>query len=277
MNFSILILTRNEEHNLSACLESIRWCDDIVILDSFSSDQTTNVARQAQARVIQRVFDNFSDQRNFGMQNIPFKYPWVFHLDADEQFTPALRDECELVVRENRLSGYFVGSKLIMQGRWLRYSGLYPSYQVRLVKRTEFSFKQVGHGQREDRADRGLGWLKESYLHFNFSKGLDDWKSRHSQYAKQEARENLKALTERPPSILSMFSLDPIKRRRAIRLIGMRMPFRGMLRFIYMYFFRLGFLDGRYGFIYCKLLAEYELTIVKELRKLELKKRQNLA
>src|SRR3990170_3491878 len=172
MNLSILILTLNEEQNLPACLESVKWADEIVVLDSFSKDQTVEIARAHGVRVIQRRFDDFAGQRNFAMEHISFRHPWIFHLDADERFTVALREECMSSVHADKFSGFMVPSKLLLGDRWLRYSSMYPTYQVRLLKLGEVRYVQKGHGQREEEAKRGIGYLNEPYTHYNFSKGI---------------------------------------------------------------------------------------------------------
>lgn len=87
---SVLILTKNEEKDLPGCLQSVSWSDDVHVFDSFSTDSTVQVARDAGAFVTQRVFDNWAAHQNWAMANIPFKYPWVFYLDADERMTPDL-------------------------------------------------------------------------------------------------------------------------------------------------------------------------------------------
>ena len=86
--FSVVILTLNEERNLPTCLASIAGCDDVIVLDSGSKDQTAEVARAAGARVVVNPFENFAAQRNFADHTVAFKHPWVFHLDADERMTP---------------------------------------------------------------------------------------------------------------------------------------------------------------------------------------------
>ena len=96
MSISILILTLNEEKNLPACLEAIAWCDDIVVLDSFSTDGTVEIAKKFGVRVYQRQFDNFAGQRNFALTNFDFRHEWVFHLDADEIITDELKSEMEM-------------------------------------------------------------------------------------------------------------------------------------------------------------------------------------
>ena len=267
---SILILTLNEEQNLPACLESVRWADDVVVLDSYSADKTVEIARKAGARMYQRQFDDFASQRNFALDQISFKHPWVFHLDADEHFSEALRRECETVITENRLSGYLVPSKMIFMGKWLRWAGMYPSFQMRLMKVGEIRFEQKGHGQREARAQRGVGRLREPYLHYSFSKGMDDWMAKHDRYSTREAEETLRERRNGRVNWNDLFAVrNPVKRRRALKSLSIRLPGRPVLRFLYMYILRMGMLDGRPGLTYCRLLAVYESMIVTKLKQLE--------
>lgn len=256
MSFSILILTLNEEQNLPDCLASVAWCDDVVILDSGSTDRTCEVARAAGARVFTRAFDDFASQRNWALDHIPFTHPFLFHLDADERFTPELLAECRQVVAEDRHSGYLVANKLMFMGRWIRRASQFPCYQMRLLKRGEIVFERNGHGQREGRAERGLGRLREAYLHYNFSKGLADWIEKHNRYSSQEADEsaNLDASAR-------LFARDPHERRKALKRLATRLPCQPLLRFLYLYLARGGCLDGTAGYHYCRLVAIYQYFI----------------
>jgi glycosyltransferase involved in cell wall biosynthesis len=267
--FSVLILTRNEEQNLPDCLASVKWCDDIVVLDSCSTDQTATVAKSAGVRVFERPFDDFAAQRNHALDKIPFRHPWVFHLDADERFTESLRCECEAVIAADQHSGFLVPSKLMFMDKWLRWSGMYPVYQMRLMKLGEIRFIQTGHGQREADAKRGVGKLREPYLHYNFSKGLDDWREKHDWYSTKEAEESLQERQKGEIRWSDLRGTDPVTRRRALKRLSMRLPCRPTLRFLYMYVFRLGFLDGWPGLLYCRLLATYEKMIVTKLKSLQ--------
>lgn len=259
MPFSLLILTCNEEANLGACLDSVSWCDDVAVLDSGSTDRTVEIAVARGARVFQRAFDNFGNQRNHALDTVPFRHAWVFHLDADERFTPALREECEACVGADRHSGYFVPSRLLLWGRWLRHAGCYPVYQMRFHKLGEARFVAHGHGQREGEAKRGLGTLREPYLHFGFSKGLEGWFAKHVRYAAQEARMEP---AETGGGWRELLSADATARRRALKRFSARLPLRPLLKFAYLYLLRGGFRDGYPGFAYCRMLATYEAMIV---------------
>ena len=212
----------------------------------------------------QRKFDSFADQRNYGLDNISFKNQWVFHLDADERFTPELMQECSELAAKDKNSGYFVASKIIFKDRWLRWSGEYPVYQMRFSKIGEHRFIQSGHGQREGEANRGIGMMTSAYLHLALSKGIDDWYAKHRKYAKQEAEAYIKMHLENPEYV-DVLSSDEIKRRRAMKRLSFALPFRGALRFIMLYFLKLGFLDGSAGLEYCRLKSKYETMITDEI------------
>ena len=264
MSFSIVILTFNEEKNLKYCLESIQWCDDIVILDSYSTDDTLKIAQENNLRIYQRKFDNFASQRNFAHDKIKFKHDWVFHLDADEVFTEELKKEIDKKIHKSNYDAYLVPSKIMLMGRWLRYSGMYPTYQVRLGKFEKLSFNQVGHGQKEDIPADRVGVLNSPYIHYNFSSGLYAWFERHNKYSSEEAISALQYRNTKHLELNGLFSSNPYQRRNVLKQISYNFPFRPFFRFIYMYIFRLGFLDGRQGLHYCSLMALYEfMTAIK--------------
>jgi glycosyltransferase involved in cell wall biosynthesis len=256
--FSILILTLNEADNIEACLESVAWADDIVVLDSFSSDDTVALAKSKGARVVQRAFDDFGSQRNYALDEIEFKHDWVFHLDADERSNNELRVECERVIELNEKSAYFVPNRIIFLGKWIKRCTQYPFPQVRLIKQGEVRFAKAGHGQKEDAAQRGVGHIDVAYDHYNFSKGIEDWIAKHNRYSSEEAR--LAAEIERRP-LTDCLSGDSMLRKRALKSWFVRLPCRPWIKFFYLYIVKCGFLDGRPGFIYCRLQMMYESMI----------------
>jgi glycosyltransferase involved in cell wall biosynthesis len=265
---SVLILTLNEEQNLLRCLEAVGWSDDVLVLDSFSADRTAQVAGDHGIRLLQSRFDSFAEQRNFGLEQGGLKHEWVLHLDADEVVPPELKEEIESVIQAGEFDAFRVASKLVFEERWLRFAGMYPSYQVRLGKRDKLRFKMVGHGQREATAPNVVGTLKNPLLHYSFSKGLDDWFVRHNRYSTAEAQEAVQSPVSSMDGVRKLFSLNPTERRRALKQVANYMPCRPQLRFLYMYFLRLGFLDGPTGYRYCRLLAIYEEMILLKKREL---------
>jgi len=265
---SIIILTFNEEMNLRACLDSARQFDDIHVLDSGSTDLTTTIARDFGARIYTNVFESFGQQRNWAIDNIPARHNWHFHLDADERLTPALISEMkEAIASDSCDGGYLVPSKLMFAGRWLRYAGQYPAYQLRLFHRHRLRFVNHGHGQREE-STYPIGKLSEPYLHFAFSKGLDHWFGKHAAYARREAEQalGLKGGMDVSHGIDSVVSDDIVTRRRALKALSYRMPFRYALRLCYMLFWKRAIFDGAAGIAYSQMLATYESMISIHMR-----------
>lgn len=247
----------NEEANLSACLSSLSWCDDIVVLDSGSSDRTLDIARAHGARIITRPFDNFANQRNFGLDCGQFRHAWVLHLDADEISTPDFRAAISSLVPVDGVDAYNIPSKMMLFGRWMKHAGMYPAYQVRLGHRDRLRFLQVGHGQQEDLPPERLRVLDVPYLHYSFSHGLFDWLQKHTRYARDEA-----ALIEqcRQQGVALPVGHGQTSLRRWAKANAARLPVaaRPALRFFYVYFLKQGFRDGRAGFAYALMLAVYE-------------------
>lgn len=260
--FSVVILAYNEAKSLPACLESLGCCDDIVVVDSGSTDTTAEVARKAGARVVQHPFVSFAHQRTFADRHTDLKYPWVFHLDADERFTPDLLAECQAWGDPDHLDGAYVAPRMLMQGKWLRRSTDYPAYQARFVHHERFRWIDVGHGQREAPEMR-MAKLKSDYLHDFFIGGESAWLKKHKDYAKKEAEQSLRDSGERSRDWDDLTGPDALRRRRALKRLSASLPARPLLRFAYQYFLRGGVLDGKMGWRYCRLLATYEGFSVK--------------
>lgn len=263
MIVSILILTFNEDVNIARCLGSLAWCDDIVVIDSGSTDQTIATAERAGARILRREFDDFAGQRNFGLEHGKFKHEWVLHLDADEVVTSEFQAALERLSPVDGIDAYFVPSKTMLFDRWLRHAGMWPTYQVRLGHRDRLRFIQVGHGQREDLPLEATAKFDEPYLHYSFSHGLKSWLQKHIRYADDEATELVKARLGEATKVADQeaFTQDrDVEKRRRMKMAANRLPLmlRPIARFFYVYFLRRGFLDGPLGLLYSFMLAIYE-------------------
>jgi glycosyltransferase involved in cell wall biosynthesis len=269
---SCLIYTLNEEINLPHCLESLRWCDDVVVVDSFSTDRTEAVARAAGARFVQHPFTGFGDQRNWSLDEVPLKYPWALILDADERVPESLREELaqRMPSAAVDVAAFRVRRRFYLWGRWLRYSSLYPTWVVRLVRVGRVRYVNRGHAETQivDGRTEALG---EDLLDENH-KGLDDWWARQNRYSTQEA---IYELRELGPGWRSLFSVDPLRRRAGIKAVARDLPGRAFWYFIYSYFFRLGFLDGMVGMRFCVMKARHQALI--GLKKYQLRRRNTLA
>lgn len=257
MHVSVLLLVFNEEVNLPRCLEALQWCDDIVAIDSGSTDRSVEILESYGVRILLRSFDNFAAQRNFGLEQGAFQHDWVLHLDADEVATPEFASALKALTPQDGIDGYFVPSKMILFDRWLKHAGMWPSYQARLGHRERMRFKQVGHGQREDLPLDRVGIFPEAYFHYNFSHGMKRWLEKHVRYAQDEAAFLMAARTG---NTASEEVLGGTNRRRQLKRLAAQLPLflRPLARFFYVYLWRQGFRDGRAGLAYAVMLSVYE-------------------
>jgi len=271
MGVSILILTLNEERNIAACLESVKWSDDVVVLDSFSTDRTVEIARSFGARVIQRKFDNWSSHQNWALKEIPFKNRWVYYSDADEIVPPELRDELLGIAADTSLkpAAYRLRYKNFFCGRWIRHCGIYPVWVMRFFQPDKVRFERIVNPVAV--VDGEEGRLANHFHHFSFNNGLQAWFEKHNRYSQQEAVESLHSVRGARLDWGALIG-NAVARRRLLKELSFRLPCRPILRFVYMYLFRLGFLDGWQGYTYCRLLTIYEYMIV--LKVIEIERRE---
>jgi glycosyltransferase involved in cell wall biosynthesis len=266
---SVLVPTLNEERNLPDCLASVGWADDIVVLDSNSADRTVAIAEGAAARVVRREFDNFSAHKNWALDNIDFRHPWILLLDADERVSAPLADEIHAAIAaDDGPAGYYIPRRTIFAGRWLRHGGVWPDYNLRLLRR--------GHGRYEDRLvhehiilDGEAGYLKGHLLHDD-GKGLERFLERHNHYTTLEAVEIVRSRTGgKAVRLAGDLRLAGPPRRRALKNFAQRyLPARPLCVFVYMYVLKGGFLDGRAGFRYALLKMFFEHQIVAKVKEL---------
>ncbi|MBD2122424.1 glycosyltransferase family 2 protein [Trichocoleus sp. FACHB-262] len=260
--FSIYILTYNEETEIAACIESALLSDDVVVVDSLSSDRTVEVAQRYPVRVVQHQFESHGQQRTWMLQSVPVKHEWVYILEADERMTPELFQECLTAMQSQDYIGYYVAERVMFLGQWIRRSTQYPRYQMRLFRRDQVWFDDYGHTEREV-CNGPTGFLKETYPHYTCGKGLSRWIDKHNRYSSDEAQETLKQLETGTVKWQDLFfGSSEVKRRRALKDLSLRLPFRPLIRFFYMYFLLGGILDGRAGFAWCTLQAFYEYLIL---------------
>lgn len=270
MSISVLILTLNEEKNLPRCLKSIGWCDDVVVLDSFSADRTVKVAENFGAKVVKRQFDNYAAQRNYGLNKIDFLHPWVLMLDADEVCTDEFYEEITAKIKEadNEICLYRFRRKDIFMGRWLRRSAGYPSWFGRLIKIGHVSVQRDVN--EEYHTEGEIGFLESHVHHFPFNKGFAAWFERHNRYSDLEAQFISQGKNDLVWS--NLFSKDPSIRRKLIKALFYRLPGRPFIVFFLLYGLRGGFLDGRAGFTFCLLRSFYEFMISCKVIEIRLRK-----
>jgi len=268
---SVVVLAKNEEENLPRCLSALSFTNDVLVIDDFSNDQTSLVAEQCGARVLKHRFTSFADQRNWGQENGGVKYNWVLHLDADEVVTSALVKEISSKLSEctTDSAGFYLCFKTMFMEKWVRRSATFPVWILRLVNRHRVRFLARGHGEAYE-YHGSLGYVREPFLHYNFSKGLTHWFDKHNRYSMIEARSCVQEFGRNGIKWRELFAGDPVRRRKELKRLSFRFPFRPWLKFLYMYVLRMGFLDGFPGLTYCTLQAIYEYMIclkIKEIRR----------
>jgi glycosyltransferase involved in cell wall biosynthesis len=261
---SILILTKNEEQDLPRCLAALRWCEDVHLVDSGSTDGTLEIARHHGVRIHEHAFVSFGDQRNWALDHCDIKHPWILFLDADEVATGEFVQTMAKAVADApyETAGFYCCWKMIYDGRWLKRCDSFPKWQFRLLRKGRGRFTDFGHGQKEGKVDGVIEYLRTPYDHHALSKGLSHWLDRHNRYSTLEARARL-AVSVRWADV---FSHHGSVRNKAMKPLVSRLPGWPLLRFLMMYVFKLGFLEGRPGFVYCVNLAYYEFLIKAKMR-----------
>ena len=269
---SIYILTYNEEIDIADCIESALLSDDVIVVDSFSTDRTIEIASKYPVQIVQHKFESHGKQRSWMLQEVVSKHKWVYILEADERMTPELFAECIEATKSQKAIGYYVAEKVIFMGKWIRYSTQYPRYQMRLFQKGKVWFTDYGHTEREV-CNGKTDFLQETYPHYTSGKGLTRWIDKHNRYSSDEAKETIRQLEGGQVCWRNLFlGKSEVEKRRALKDLSLRLPFRPLLRWVYMYFFLGGFLDGQAGFAWCTLQAFYEYLILLKVK--EIKKQQ---
>lgn len=269
---SVLILTKNEEQDLPGCLDSVAWCDDIHVLDSESTDRTAAVAAGRGATVTVRPFDGYASQRNAAMR-LPFRYPWVLTLDADERPTPELSAEIQQAVRSapNTVAAFRMRRRDYLWGTWLKHAQLSPFY-VRLLRPERVQYtREINEVVNIDGA---IAELSAPLDHLAFSKGITHWVAKHNAYSSKEAEllasgDAVQAASWKQ----ALLARDFHQRRVAQKAIFYEMPGRPIIKWLYMMFVRGAVLDGPAGITYATLQAIYEYLI--ELKRREILRLQS--
>ena len=274
--FSIYILTYNEELDIAACLESAFLSDDIIVVDSLSSDRTSAIVAEYTekypVRFVPHAFESHGQQRTWMLQSIPAKHPWIYILEADERMTPELFQECTEAIKNPEYVGYYVAERVMFMGKWIRRSTQYPRYQMRLLRPDKVWFDDYGHTEREV-YEGSVSFLTETYPHYTCSKGFSRWIEKHNRYSSDEAKETLRQLQSTQVDWNSIFfGKTEIQRRHALKHLSHRLPLRPLARFIYMYFILGAIWDGYPGLTWCILQAFYEYLIV--LKAWEIRQRE---
>jgi len=250
-----MVFTLNEEKNIEQCLRSLSWCKDIIVVDSGSNDHTCEIAKRYGARVFFNQFEGFGAQRMWALQNTRPKYSWILILDADERVPDELAREMNnsVGIADSDTGAFRVRRRLYMWGRWLKHSSLYPTWVVRLVRKDRVAYVNRGHAETQVVTGK-LEKLSADLIDENL-KGLSEWYKRQVRYARQEAEYELSDAARL--SFRELISGDAFVRRQAMKRLSTMIPFRPWTYFMYSYFLRRGFMEGRDGYIFCLMRAEF--------------------
>ena len=274
---SVLILTKNEEQDLPGCLESVSWCDDIHVFDSYSDDKTIEITKRAGAIITQRVFDGYASQRNAALQNLNFKYSWIFILDADERIPAELVSVLKEKINSasKTTAGYRIQRKDYLANTWLKYSQISPFY-IRLVKKGMASYHREINEVIEVRGE--VLDINGYFDHYPFSKGYSHWLEKHNSYSTMEAKRWLEEQTGTVDFSLkkALFSEDFSEKRYHQKGLFYKLPGRPLIKWLYMVLVRRAFLDGRAGLTYATLQAIYEYFIVLKSNELLAAQKKNV-
>lgn len=268
---SVLIITRNEEINISACLKSLAFSDDIVILDSLSTDRTLEIARGfPNVRTVQRPFDTEWKQRNFGLHEIPYKNRWVYICDADERVPRELAEEIVRVTRvpAQAFVAYRLRYKNIYLGKWIKHASSYPVWIMRLVIPKHVTY-EVRETNVHPIVDGAVGSLAEHFIHYSFNSGLKRWFQKHNFYSTREAMEGVKIRRKGRPSLRLLRRGDPMVRRRAMKNLSYFLSARAFFRFAWAFLIGGGWIDGMTGLHYCLMVSMYEYWLELKINEQE--------
>jgi glycosyltransferase involved in cell wall biosynthesis len=265
---SIIVPVREEAENLPRCLDCVKWADEIFVVDSHSADKTAEIAAARGAKVVQFDFNGtWPKKKNWALENLPFRNEWVFILDADEVLPPEAEQEfAQAIATAGKIAGYWINRRFMFMGKWLRHS-YYPNWNLRLFRHSLGRYEKLtgadtrsGDNEVHEHVivQGPTGRLRCEMDHYAFP-SVEVFIEKHNRYSNWEARVSAdRQLSGGGAQIDS----GPVERRRKLKEFSQRLPFRPLLRFLYIYVWQKGFLDGREGYYFARLHAVYEFLSV---------------
>lgn len=264
---SVIVPVKNEAPNMERCLSNLAWADEVFVVDSQSADGTVETAARLGATVVQFRFNGvYPKKKNWSLENLPLRNEWVLIVDADEVIPPDLQAQIAETVRAPDADGYYLHFTYMFLGRKIRHCGYASLWVLRLFRHKLGRYEKMpvtpGSRTGDNEAHEHVilegttRRLPGSVLHYAYP-SIDAWVEKHNRYSNWEAE------------LYSQFvaggfrsgeqHMDGTRRlKRRVKVLYLRLPFRYVLRFFYHYVIRLGFLDGKPGFILCGLLGFYE-------------------
>ena len=261
---SVIVPVKDDAENLVRCLPALRWADEVFVVDSQSRDDTARVAAENGARLVQFRFNGtYPKKKNWALDNLPFRNEWVLIVDADEVVVPELAEEIARRIEADEADGFYLNMKYYFLGRRIKHCGYAEAWNLRLFKHRLGRYERMpaaawsSAGDNEAHEHVELDGRTRRHVHdldHHAFPNFRAWVEKHNRYAAWEAEQFERFLREPIPA-----SIGSGKRfKRTLKKVYLRLPCRPLVRFLYAYFVRLGFLDGFPGFIFCGLLAIYE-------------------
>lgn len=262
-----VVLTHDEEANIRNCLVHLDWVNRIVVVDSGSTDQTIDIANEFSCDVYTNPWHGFAAQRNWALDNTGITSQWVLFVDADEVITSELRSEIGRTLRTTVFSAFYLCSKVILFGQWVKRSSNFPVWHPRLLRMGKARFRDAvtGHGETWEVYGE-TGYLQAPYIHHSFSKGIGFWFAKHNRLSDLECKAYLNNKHTLSSRLRILFGKDRHKRRQAMRALSYIFMFRAFFRFVHQYIIRGGILDGAAGWSYCALYFAYEIMISAKIK-----------
>lgn len=270
---TVLIATKNEACNIRECLQSVRWAAQVCLIDSQSTDDTVEIANEEGAEVHQFYYQGgWPKKRNWALQSVPIDNPWVLILDADERVSDELRDEIEQATQQTQYDGFYIKWKFVFLGRWMKHSWSH-GWMLRLFRRGKGEYEDLGmRGEGGWDAevhenivvDGNCGRLRTPLIHHT-RQDLEYWIRKQNEFSTWNAKRRLQQLQEPFPPLRYLFAKDPGLKRRWLKALFIRLPGKPLWMFLYLYVFKLGFLDGRAGYYFCMLRAMHEFNICSKI------------
>jgi glycosyltransferase involved in cell wall biosynthesis len=276
---SVIVPIKNEAANLARCLDCVKWADEIFVIDSESTDGSIEIAQRHGAQVVQFEFNGtWPKKKNWALENMRFRNEWVFVLDADEVLPPEAEAEfAQAITAAGDIAGYWINRRFMFMGRWLRHA-YYPNWNLRLFRHALGRFEKLtdaptNSGDNEVHehvlVNGRTAKLRVEIDHYAFP-SIDIFIEKHNRYSNWEARVAADTLRDSSSGKISSRTVD---RRRKLKKLSRQLPFRPLLRFLYVYVWQKGFLDGAEGYYFARLHGFYEFLSVAKTREL-LKARQ---
>ncbi len=272
---SVIVPIRNEAGNLPRCLASVAWADEIFVVDSESTDGSQRIAEDFGAQVVQFAFNGtWPKKKNWSLENLPFRNEWVFILDADEVLPEGAEAEFRKAIAEaGALAGYWINRRFMFMGRWLRHA-YYPNWNLRLFRHSLGRYEKLAEvatasGDNEVHehvvVQGPTGRLRSELDHYAFP-SVEVFVEKHNRYSNWEAR---LALADRSGQERGELQSARVAQRRKLKQLSQRLPFRPLLRFLYVYLWQKGFLDGREGYYFARMHGFYEFLSVAKTYELQ--------